>query len=100
MVEHDVLEHPAHPVRTFFELAIRRMMDGWLSAGRIKVSARDAQLAREFLQEAGCTVEDLPGARVRVVSGDGHSEEMTREQAVVAALRQLARRAGGGRGPV
>jgi hypothetical protein len=94
MVEHDVLENPARQVRSFFELAIRRMMDGWLSSGRVKVSARDAQLARDFLQQAGCTVEDLPGARVRVVSGDGHAEEMSREQAVVAALRQLARRAG------
>jgi hypothetical protein len=60
MVEHDVLENPARQVRSFFELAIRRMMDGWLSSGRVKVSARDAQLARGAPASASSAATDTP----------------------------------------
>jgi len=89
-VEHDLTENPARAVRTRFELAIGRMIEGWLSAGRVAVSADDVELAREFLKQAGCTVEDAPEARLRVVSHEGFCEEMTREGAVMAALRHLA----------
>ena len=92
-MEHDVTAERAHLVRTRFELAIRRMMDAWLVAGRMRVSRGDVQLAREFLeQEEGCTVEDVPGAGLRVVSREGRTQELTREAAVMAALRRLAAR--------
>jgi hypothetical protein len=91
-VEHDLTEKQAHPVRTRFELAIGRMMDAWLTAGRISVSAGDVKLAREFLEQTGWKVEDAPAARVRVVNRDGRAEEMTREAAVMIALRRLATR--------
>ncbi len=91
-MEHDLTETIAHPVRTRFELAIGRMMDAWLTARRIEITAADVKLACEFLEENGCRVEDAPHARVRVVSREGRSQEMTREAAVLTALRRLATR--------
>src|SRR3989442_158683 len=83
LVEHDLTEEKARPVRTRFELAIRRMMDGWLNAGRIHVSPKDVQMAREFLEEAGWKVEDAGDGRLRVSAQDGPAEEMSREAAVM-----------------
>ena len=91
-MEHDVTEERAHQVRTRFELAVGRMMDAWLTAHRIEVSATDVKLACEFLEENGWTVQDAPGVRLRVVTHDGHEEEITREAAVLMALRRLASR--------
>jgi len=91
-VEHDVVEERAHQVRTRFELAVGRMMDAWLTAHRIEVSAADVKLACEFLEHTGWKVEDAPLARLRVVTHDGHEEEITREAAVLMALRRLASR--------
>jgi len=91
-VEHDLNGQQPHTVRTGFELAIQRMMDSWFNAGRMQVSPADVRLAREFLEHSGSKVEDAPGARVRVVNRDGHAEEMSREDAVMAALRRLARK--------
>ena len=91
-VEHDVMEERARPVSTRFELAVGRMIDKWLAAGRVQISASDVALAREFLEHSGCKVEDVPGARLRVVSRRGRSQEMPREGAVMVALRRLAER--------
>jgi len=92
-LEQNVLDERARPVETRFELAAWRMVEGWLEAGRIRVSAGDVLLAREFLEHSGCRVEDVPGLRVRLVNGEGRAQEMTREAAVLIALRQLAARA-------
>ena len=91
-VEHDLTAQPPHAVRTRFELAIQRMMDAWVTAGRIEVTAADVKLACEFLELSGWKVEDAPAARVRVTNREGHAREMTREAAVMAALRRLASR--------
>ena len=91
-MEHDVTEEREHQVRTRFELAVGRMMDAWLTAHRIEVSAADVKLACEFLEDSGWKVEDAPAARLRVVTHDGHEEEITREAAVLMALRRLASR--------
>jgi hypothetical protein len=91
-VEHDLTERPPHAVRTRFELAVQRMIDAWITAGRLQVSPADVQLAREFLEHSGWKVEDAPEARLRIVDRDGRSEEMSREDAVMAALRRLARK--------
>jgi hypothetical protein len=91
-VEHDLTESKPHAVRTRFELAIQRMMDTWIAAGRLEVSPADVQLAREFLEESGWRVENTSGARVRIVNRDGQSEEMSREHTVMAAIRRLARK--------
>jgi len=87
------MDELVRPVQTQFELAAWRMVDRWLEDGRIRVSAGDVRLAREFLEHTGCRVEDVPGLRVRVVNGEGRAQEMTREAAVLIALRQLAARA-------
>jgi hypothetical protein len=89
-VEYDLTEKRPRPVRTRFELAVGRMMDAWIAAGRLRVSTRDVKLAREFLEEAGYRVEETTDARVRIVTQEGRTQEMTREAAVVAALRRLA----------
>jgi len=92
-LEQNVLDERARPVETRFELAAWRMVERWLEAGQILVSAGDVRMAREFLEHTGCRVEDVPGLRVRVVNGDGRAQGMTREAAVMIALRQLAARA-------
>ena len=91
-MEHDLTEKVPHPVRTRFELAIGRMIETWLAAGRIAVSSTDVKLAREFLEETGSRVEDAAEARLRVIGSGGRSQEMSREAAVMAALRRLAAR--------
>jgi hypothetical protein len=91
-MEEDLTAKQPHPVRTRFELAIGRMMDGWLTAGRVEVSADDVRLAREFLEHAGWRVEEAGHALLRLIHRDGRSEEVTREAAVLTALRRLVRR--------
>jgi hypothetical protein len=91
-VEHDLTEKVPHRVQTRFELAIRRMVDAWLDAGRMDVSAGDLKLAREFLEHSGWRVEDGTDERLRVVNREGHTQEMTRQEAVMAAFRGLAAR--------
>jgi hypothetical protein len=91
-VEEILTEQIIKAVSTRFELAAGRMVDAWLAAGRVDVSAADARLVREFLEESGWRVEEVTGGTVRVVQRDGRIEEMTREAAVMAALRQLAGR--------
>ena len=68
-----------------------RMIERWVAAGRVQIDAVDVRLAREFLEHSGCKVEDLPGGSLRV-SRKGRGEEMSREGAVVEALRRLAAR--------
>ena len=89
-MEHDLTEKVPYRVQTRFELAIRRMVDTWLDAGRMDVSAGDVKLAREFLEHSGCRVEDTENARLRVVNREGRTEEMTGQEAVMTAFRRLA----------
>ncbi len=88
-MEHDLTEKVPHRVQTRFELAIRRMVDAWLDAGRMEVSAGDVKLAREFLEHSGCRVEEAAGG-LRVFNREGHAQEMTHQEAVLAAFRRLA----------
>jgi hypothetical protein len=90
--EHLVTEERARPVETRFELAAARMVDGWLAKGRVTLSESDLRLVREFLEHSGCRVEMIDGQRVRIVSDSGRAREMSREAAMVAALRRLAAR--------
>ena len=91
-MEHDLTEHQPHAVGTRFELGVQRMIDTWMAAGRLQVSPADLQLVREFLEQSGWKVEDAPQARIRIVDRQGQVEEMSREDAVMAALRQLAKK--------
>jgi hypothetical protein len=89
-VEEILTEQRIKAVSNRFELAVGRIIDGWLESGRVNVSKTDVRLACEFLEENGWRLEDMPGARVRVVRRDGRTQEMTREATVMAALRKLA----------
>jgi hypothetical protein len=91
-VEHIVTEERVQAVSTRFELAIGRMIERWVAAGRFEIDANDVRMAREFLEREGCKVEDLPDLKVRVVSRRGRLSDMTREDAVMEALRRLASR--------
>ena len=76
-----------------FEIAAARMIEAWIAAGRMAVSAGEMELAREFLEHDGWTVREVPGTRVQLVRGTGSAREVSREDAVMTALRRLARRA-------
>jgi len=91
-VEEILTDQRIKPVSSRFELAVGRILDGWLESGRVSVSPSDVRLAREFLEENGWRLEDMPGLRVRVVRCDGRTQEMTREATVMAALRKAATR--------
>src|SRR2546428_11757357 len=80
---------PPPEVRSRFALAAARMADAWLRAGHIRVSAHDFRIVRDFLERDGWTVEELPGACVRLRSGGQLSAEMTPEAAALVALRRL-----------
>lgn len=92
MDHHDVLRHGPHPVRSRFEVAAARMADAWLAAGRVTVSADDLQIARDFLEQVGCNVRELPGVLVQLEDEDGRVEEMSREGAILVAFRRLVAR--------
>ncbi len=91
-MEHDLNLQQPHLVCTRFELGVQRMIDTWIAAGRFEVSPADLQLACEFLEQAGWKVEDAPLARIRIVDREGQVAEMSREGAVMAALRRLAKK--------
>jgi hypothetical protein len=80
------------PVQGRFELAAPRLVQEWLDAGEIRVSADDFAVAREFLERVGWQVQLVPGLFVHLIGADGHVREMTRENLVMQALRVLARR--------
>ena len=87
-----VLEERAQPVTARFELAARRIVEAWVAAGRIRVSAGDMQIAGEFLEQAGFSVEHAVGTLVKLRGRNGASHELTREAAFMLALRRLAER--------
>ncbi len=89
-MEQNVLDERPRKIRTRFELAARRWVERWLDAGRMRISASELKIVREFLELAGMRVEDAPGLLVRVVSRHGRSQEVTREAAAMIALRHLA----------
>jgi len=92
-VDHyDVLRNVPRQVRSRFELAAVRIADAWLAAGHAKASADDLQMARDFLEQVGCNVRELPGVLVRLEDEDGRVVEMSREAAIVVAFRRLVAR--------
>ena len=92
MDHYDVLRYVPRPVESRFELAAVRIADAWLAARRVKASADDLQIARDFLEQVGCNVRELPGVLVQLENEDGRVEEMSREAAIVEAFRRLVAR--------
>ena len=92
MTEDDLHARRPRQLRVRFEIAAARMIEAWVAAGRIAVSAGEMQLAREFLEDDGWTVRDVPGTRVELVRGTGNAREVSREDAGMMALRRLVGR--------
>jgi hypothetical protein len=89
----DVMKDLPRTVETRFALAAPRLLDVWIRTRQVHVSAGDLRIARQFLERVGLTVQEVPGLLVRLVHHDGRAEEMTREAAVMMAVRCLARKA-------
>jgi hypothetical protein len=90
-LDQDVIENPPRRVQAQFELIASRIADAWISSGKLEVSVADLRLAREFLEQTGYQVQEVPGLLIRLTR-DGQTEEVTREKAVLLAMRRLATR--------
>jgi hypothetical protein len=88
-VDEDVTSNPPRAIHARFELIATRIADAWITSGELKISVSDLRLAQEFLEQTGYQVQEVPGLLVRLTR-DGQSEEMTREKAVLLAMRRLA----------
>jgi hypothetical protein len=89
--EHDRVSPPPRlrPVATRFEVAAPRLADAWLRAGRIEVSRADLDPALEYLARLGVQVRSPEAILLSVEHPDGRLEELTREQVMLLAFRQL-----------
>lgn len=90
---HDVVTGLPRPLDDPFALAARRITTTWLANREVVASTDDLRLAAEFLRRIGLTLEPLPGLLVRLVSG-GRATVMSREDAVMTAIRCVAARDG------
>ena len=79
-------------IATQFELFAAKLMETWITAGMVQVSAGDMKMAAEFLREVGFQVEEVAGLMVKLRSKDGRTREMTREDAMLFAVRCLTGR--------
>jgi hypothetical protein len=67
-------------------------METWISSGVVHVSAGDLRMAAEYLRQVGWQVEEVAGLMVKIRAADGHTREMSREDAMLFAVRCLAGR--------
>ena len=88
-MDQDVTKDRPRTIRARFELIASRIADAWISSGQLKVSVADLRLAQEFLEQTGYQVQEVPGLLIRLTR-DGQTEEMTREKAMLLAMRRLA----------
>jgi hypothetical protein len=88
-VEHDIDQERPRTIATQFELFAAKLMETWISEGHVSVSAGDLRMAAEFLEQVGWTVEEIAGLMVRLRARDGRTREMTREAAMLFAVRCL-----------
>ena len=84
---YDLVTNPPRPFDDPFALAARRITATWLATREVIASADDLRLAGQFLQRVGLTLEPLPGLLVRLVSERGRETVMSREAAVMTAIR-------------
>jgi hypothetical protein len=76
-------------IATRFELFAAKLMETWLTAGNVQVSADDFRMAAEFLRHTGWNVEETAGLMVRLRRKGGETHELTREAALLLAVREL-----------
>ena len=91
-MEDNLLDQQPTRVKTRFELAAARLAERFVADGRIAISTGEMELAREFLEHHGCTVEAVGGGHYRFVNRFGAEQQLTREGAFLAAFRRLAGR--------
>jgi hypothetical protein len=84
---YDLVTDPPRPIEDPFALAARRITATWLATREVVASADDLRLAGQFLQRVGLTLEPLPGLLVRIISERGRETIMSREAAVMTAIR-------------
>lgn len=86
---YDLLTDTPRPVLSPFELAARRILATWLDTRVVVATADDVRLAAAFLERDGHRLEPVSTFEVRLVSERGRSVVMSREAAVMAAVRAL-----------
>lgn len=89
-MDQDVTKNRPKPVKARFEIAAARIADAWAAGGAVLVTADDMALAAEYLVQVGWQVRHVQGLLVHLTDREGHTEEVSREQAVLRALRELA----------
>jgi hypothetical protein len=83
-------EEQPRAIATQFELFAARLMESWITAGSVQVSAGDLRMAAEFLRQVGWQVEETAGLMVKLRGSDGRTRELTREATMLFAVRCLA----------
>jgi hypothetical protein len=87
---YDLVSDPPRPVEVLFEIAAHRILTTWLETREVVATDDDVRLAAQFLRRAGISLETLSGSEVRLVSQRGESTVLTREAAILTAVRSLA----------
>jgi hypothetical protein len=87
---YDLLSDPPRPVEVMFEIAAHRILTTWLETREVVATEDDVRLAAQFLRRAGIALEPVSSSEVRLVSQRGESTVLTREAAVLTAVRSLA----------
>ena len=87
---YDLLSDPPRPVEVLFEIAAHRILTTWLDTREVVATEDDVRLAAQFLHRAGISLEPLSSSEVRLVSQRGESTVLTREAAILTAVRSLA----------
>jgi hypothetical protein len=87
---YDLLCDPPRPVEVLFEIAARRILTTWLETRELVATDDDLRLAAQFLRRSGQSIEPVSASEVRLVSQRGESTVLTREAAILAAVRSLA----------
>lgn len=87
---YDLLSDPPRPVEVLFEIAAHRILTTWLETREIVATEDDVRLAAQFLLRSGVSLEPVAPGEVRLVPRRGESTIVTREGAVLAAVRSLA----------
>jgi hypothetical protein len=89
-MDQNVTKDRPKAVMARFQLAAARLADAWAASGIVVVSADDMALAAEYLEHVGWQVRQAQGLIIHLTDRDGRTEEVSREQAVLCALRELA----------
>ncbi len=90
VMEHNVVDDDLpRAIASRFELFAAKLMETWISAGAVQVSAGDLHMAAEFLRQVGWQVEEVAGLMVTIRGADGRTREMMREAAMLFAVRCL-----------